>query len=120
MPKSVRQATVYLTSTERADFEFYATQYLLDAAGLIALLFAREIRVGQLCNLISRDVAPDGRRKTKVTAHLKETDHASLAALAMEHNESVSQIGAVLVRAELRDRWLERSCATRFESHDDE
>lgn len=110
------QATVYLTSTERDSFEVYSRKFLLDAAGLLALLFGREMRVGRLRELIPRDVAPGGSRKHKITAHLKSPEHAALTALAVKHGVSLSHIGAVLVRDELRDRWLERSCPTRLES----
>lgn len=117
MRRIEHQATVYLTSTERAAFEAYGRQFFLDAAGLLALLFGREMRVERFRELYPKDVVPDGTRTPKVTARLKEADHAALKALALHYDESLSQIGAVLVRAELRDRWLERACSTRFESH---
>ena len=117
MRRIEHQATVYLTSTERAAFEAYGRQFFLDAAGLLALLFGREMRVGQFRELILKDIIPDGTRTPKVTARLKNSEHAALKALALQYDESLSQIGAVLIRSELKDRWLERACATRFESH---
>ena len=111
------QTTVYLTSTERADFEAYGRKFCLDAAGLLALLFGREMRVGRLRELIPQDIVPHGTRKPKVTARLKASEHEAVKALALHHDESVSLVGAVLVRAELKERWLENACATRFESH---
>ena len=116
MPRTAMQVTVYLSAAERLAFQVYARKFLLDAAGLLALLFAREMRVGRLRELIPMDNAPDGSRKSKVTAHLKGSEHAALTALASKHSLSLSHIGAVLVRDELRDEWLKRSCATRLES----
>ncbi|HET6523188.1 hypothetical protein [Sphingopyxis sp.] len=116
MRRSEYQATVYLTSVERTCFEQYARQFLLDAAGLLALLFGRELRVARLRELIPEDHAPDDARRSKVTAHVDGAAHAALTALAQAHGKGLSQIGAVLVRAELRDRWLEQAYSTRFES----
>lgn len=118
MKQAEHQVTVYLTDSERADFAAYAQRFLLDAAGLLALLFAREMRVGRLRELIPRDAPPSGSRKAKVTARLKEPEHAALVSLAGVHGESLSQIGVVLVRAELSARWLEQAITTRFESRD--
>lgn len=110
------QANVYVTAPERDAFEMYAQQFLLDAAGLLALLFAREMRVERLCELMKEDVVPSGNRKPKITAHLRASDHDRVNALAKQHGMSLSFIGAVLVRAELRELWLRQVITTRFES----
>ncbi|MEG3148189.1 hypothetical protein U1839_26370 [Sphingomonas sp. RT2P30] len=112
--------SVYVTAPERAAFEAYAQQFLLDPAGLLALLFAREMRVGRLRELIEKDVVPSGSRKPKITARLQASDHIQVRALAQEHNKSLSEAGAVLVRAELNEKWLHQALTTRFESRSDE
>jgi hypothetical protein len=116
MARTEHQATIYLTAAERDAFELYARKFFLDAAGLLALLFGREMRVERLRELLSKDVAPDGSRTCKITAHLRGPEHATISTLAVTHGKSLSHIGAVLVRDELRSSWLERSCATRLES----
>jgi hypothetical protein len=116
LARSDYQANIYVTSTDRAAFEAYAKQFLLDAAGLLALLFAREMRVGRLRMLISKDVAVSGRRKSKITAHLSVGDHGLVTALAQRHGRSLSEVGALLVKDELECQWLSLSISTRFES----
>jgi hypothetical protein len=110
------QVNAYLTISEQEAFEAYACKFYLDAAGLLALLLARETRVGRLSELIQMDKAPPANRNTKVTARLIAEVHAELTTLANHHSVSLSRVGAVLVRAELRDNWLEKACLTRFES----
>lgn len=115
MTKTI-QANVYVTASERDAFETYAQHFLLDAAGLLALLFAREMRVERLPELLKEDVAAGGNRKPKITAHLHGADHDQVRALAECYEMSLSSFGAVLVRAELREQWLGRVLTTRFES----
>ncbi len=110
------QANAYLSASEREAFEDYARKFFLDPAGLLALLLARELRVGHMAMLIGRDVVPPARRKAKVTARLTPQDHAALTKMAEDNLVSLSHACAVLARAELRDQWLERAFATRFES----
>lgn len=117
MARGECQANIYMNGAEKAAFVSYARNFMLDAAGLLALLFARELRVARLAEIMPKDVVPDGPRKAKVTAHLSAADHGALAALADEHGESLSHLGAVLVRDELREQWLKQACTTRFESH---
>lgn len=116
MRQSGHQATVYLTSNERDRFEAYARRFFLDAAGLLALLFARELRVGRLRKLVATDKAPDGSRKPKITARLRPDDHAALIKMAQAADVSLSYIGAVLVRDELANQWLENAVTTLSES----
>ena len=110
------QVNAYLSVSEREAFEAHACKFFLDAAGLLALLLARETRVGRLSELIQADMAPPANRNAKVTARLTAEDHAELTTLADHHSVSLSLLGAVLARAELRDNWLEKACSTRFES----
>ncbi|WP_242126703.1 hypothetical protein [Sphingobium sp. Sx8-8] len=116
MARGENQVNVYLTVEEHAAFRLYANKFLLDAAALLALLFARELRVGRLRQLISRDAPPDDPRKAKVTARLNERDRAALMTLAQSQGLKLSQLGGVLVRAELAESWLAHVCTTRFES----
>jgi hypothetical protein len=116
MPQHEHQVTSYLTTAEREQFERYARNFFLDAAGLLALLLARETRVGQLCALTKTDTAPQTSRNAKITARLKAEEHAMLTKMAKDNGVSLSQAGAMLVRAELNVRWLENACSTRFES----
>ena len=111
-----QQVNVYLSAEEKAAFETYARLYLLDGAGLMALLFAREIRVGRLRALAKEDNPPDAPRRSKVTFRASAANHEVLTSHATEHRGGLSLAGATLVRAELRERWLEASITTRFES----
>lgn len=109
MNRRDKQINAYLAVSEREAFEAYAQNFYLDAAGLLALLLAREMRVGRLSELIHADVAPPANRDAKVTARLRCRDHAELTKLAKDNSVSLSQVGALLVRAELRDLWLEKA-----------
>jgi hypothetical protein len=69
-----------------------------------------------MAGLIERDMAQPAKRKSKVTARLTAQDHDALTRMAGDNRISLSYACAVLVRAELRDRWLEKAITTRFES----
>lgn len=116
MAQTKHQVNTYVTPEERENFELYARNFLLDVAGLLILLFARETRVGQLRALTLTDVAPPASRNAKLSARLKAEEHAMLTKMAKDNGLSLSKAGAMLVRAELKQRWLEKACATRFES----
>lgn len=111
-----KQITAHITSAERASFEEYARTFHLDAAGLLALLFAREMRVGRLGDLIDKDASPRDIRDTKVTFRLNPTAHAALLDFVKVSAGSVSLAGAAMIRAELNERLLERLWLTRNES----
>lgn len=102
-------ASIYVTPPEQAAFDEYAHRFLLDGAGLLALLFAREMRVGRLQTLIAKDVAPGDSRTKKITARLRPLDHNLAKEHAQRHGASLSEMGAVLVRAELCEQWLCKS-----------
>lgn len=90
----------------------------LDAASLLALLLTREMRVERLADLLDSDVPSKASRDSKVTVHGR---HAALRKWLVTRaglcGTSLSNACAVLMRAELRERWLERSISTRFESN---
>jgi hypothetical protein len=63
------------------------------------------------------DAPSSAARNMKVTVHGRDLQlRRSVIAMAAEHSTSVSSFCAVVIRAELRDRWLERALTTRFES----
>lgn len=110
------QISAHICAAERAAFETYATTFGLDAAGLLALLLVRELRVDRLADLLGGDRPLKAARDSKVTVHGNVSLRASIAARAEKCGTSLSNACAVLMRAELRERWLERSIATRIES----
>lgn len=110
------QVNVYLTSNEHAAFRDYASKFSLDAAALLALLFARELRVARLSTLMLKDAPPDAAKNAKVTTRLDPSNRAKLVSLAQRQGMKLSQLGRLLVCAELDETWLEQACLTRFES----
>jgi hypothetical protein len=110
------QANAYLSILERQAFVAYAQKFFLDPAGLLALLLARELRLERLAELIKTDEALPSNRAAKVTVRLTSNDHGVLTKIAGDNSVSLSYACAVLARAELRERWLDQACATRFES----
>jgi len=115
--RSPEQITTHLCRAERTAFENYARIFALDPASLLGLLLARELRSPRLRLLLETDVPPNRSRATKVTAHGRDLElRRGVAAMAADCGQSVSHVCAVLVRAELRDRWLENVWMTRFES----
>lgn len=116
MGETSRQLTAHLTRSEREEFEAYSHSLLLDPAGLLALLFAREMRLKRLSQLLEGDDLPPNCKETKVTARIRPEEHAPLKEYVLSQCESVSHAGGVLIRAELDERWLECACSTRFES----
>ena len=120
MAKPDFQVTIRLSQQEKDEIEAYAQIFYLDAVGLLALLLAREVRVGRLRSLLENDVPPDVPRKTKVTVRLRENERAEVTSIAEALGQSQSHVGAVLVRAELAERWLESVCPTQIESHSED
>lgn len=111
------QISAHVCATERAEFEAYAATFGLDAAGLLALLLARELRVGRLAALLKNDLPTKASRDSKVTVHGRDAIlREGIVARAGECGTSLSNACATLMRAEMRERWLERSISTRFES----
>lgn len=82
----------------------------LDAASLLALLLARELRIERLAVLLDNDLPSKASRDSKVTVHGRNTVlRNGIVARAEMCGTSVSNACAVLMRAEMRERWLERS-----------
>ncbi len=89
----------------------------LDAASLLALLLTRELRVERLSALLDSDTPSKASRDSKVTVHGRDSAlREGFFARAEACGTSLSNACAVLMRAEMRERWLERSISTRFES----
>lgn len=111
------QTTTHIHASERALFAAYGRKFGLDPAGLLALLLAREMRVGRLGLLMKEDAPHPGPRRSKVTVHGRDTAlREGVVAMAAKNGTSVSNACAVLIRAELIESWLERVITTRFES----
>ena len=102
------QATAHLTAVERDAFDEYAREFFLDSAGLLALLFARQSRFGDFCEVIRMDDPPKAARATKITVRLKRvSEHRQLSELAKQAGVSLSHAGAALIRREIKERSLE-------------
>jgi hypothetical protein len=101
----------YLTPDEHEEFKRYAAQFHLKDSSLANLLLARELRVRRLGAL--KDQFPPGpplKERRRVTAHVpNEAVKRAFEAHAQEVGVSPNQGAAVLFRAELVQRWLERS-----------
>jgi hypothetical protein len=93
---------------DRAEIETYVRALGLDGAGLLGLLLARERRVGRLAALIAKDEPLEGKRTGKVTVRLPDLEtKGRVVAHAREHGCGPSEAAGVLLRAELREHWLE-------------
>lgn len=108
----------YLTPDEHEAFKRYAAQFHLKESGLANLLLARELTLGRLPELKARDGAglplKDRRR---ITAHAPTVAvKAAFQAHSQKAGLTSNQAAAILFRAELRERWLERSVRTAVES----
>jgi hypothetical protein len=108
--KSLPQITGHVTSSERGSFETYARTVGLDPAGLLAVLWAREFRVGRVAALSGTYPEPGTALDSKVTVHVRDAarkrrvhEHAAANGL------STSRACANLVRAELEEHWLEKA-----------
>jgi hypothetical protein len=104
------QITTYLPAPEHFAVVAYAGEFGLDVGALANLLFHRELRVGRLPRLAAADDGGRGVADVKITAHQSDgalkarwRAHAKTAGLSM------SRAGALLFRAELSERWLQRA-----------
>lgn len=101
----------YLTTEERSIFEGYAAEFGLSESALANLLLVREIRCHRLNDLNGRYPAgAPSENRSRVTAHQRSAamkiafqERASVWGLKPDHAASI------LYRAELDERWLERS-----------
>lgn len=119
--KNPPQITGRVTRAERLEFEDYARNCGLDAAGLLALLWAREMRVDRLKELVRKAPPTNPPLDTKVTAHIRDAEFRTKVLCAAERaGVSVSRACAELMRTELQEEWLETAfLPTRFESRRD-
>jgi hypothetical protein len=104
------QVTGYVSPLEREVFEAYATSFDLDVGTLMLLLIVRELQLARLALLRERFDTPEMPERTKVTAHAKSAAvKAGIIETARRASLSTSRVCAVLLRAELEERWLERA-----------
>jgi hypothetical protein len=115
---AVRQITIRLDPSSKAEFERYAGSLGLMASELFKLLIVRERQQRHLAKLNalgelphrSRRAIGDGGRLPTITAHVSSVqevvdfdDYANLCGLKR------AGAGALLLEMELRERWLERA-----------
>jgi hypothetical protein len=98
---------IYVTGTDRERFACYAARFGLDVTALSNLLLERELRVGRLGNL--RYEGGKRPRDEKITAHMSDSRRSEFASHAAENGLSISEAGAVLMLAELDEKWLEKA-----------
>lgn len=107
------QITAHVTAAERETFEAYARKFGLDAGNLLHLLWQRELRVGRLDVIDGAFQEPGGAHNgkgldSKVTTHLSAPDLKSrIKERAAAANLPVSRAGAMLLRNEIKTRWLQ-------------
>jgi hypothetical protein len=100
----------YLSDSERRNFENYAGQHGLHVTALARVLLVRELRLRRLSRLVVKYPSPLRSPAKKVTAHLTNTCLA--AAFVDECGQagvSLSEAAAVIFRAELAEKWLEKA-----------
>lgn len=98
---------IYLTRTDRERFESYADQFGLDVPALSNLLLERELRIERLGGLLHQGC--DGPRDEKIAVHMSDNRRDEFAFRAKSNGLSLSEAGAILVLAELDEKWLEKS-----------
>lgn len=104
------QINAYMTPGEHAAVVAYAGEFGLDAGALAHLLFRRELRLGRLSELAEHPGLGGGTASMKVTAHGADSDlKARLQDHARQSGLSLSRACALILNAELKERWLERS-----------
>lgn len=105
------QITGYLTADERSRLAEYARSHGLDAAALASLLLHRELRVGRLRDLRSKGRLPKPTEcPEKVTIHrIDDLAKGRFKEHAKSCQLKSSPALALLCRAELQERWLEKA-----------
>ena len=106
-----KQIAGYVDIEERARFALYCSAYGISASFLLNLLVRRELefdRLGILCNAHLRRSC--SRKGAKVIAHLENSIlNEHFAEHAKAYGLSVASAAAVLVRAELSERWFDQA-----------
>jgi hypothetical protein len=109
MPRD-NQIGGWLRAPEKRAFEDYLGQFGIRPTAAATLLIVRELRCKRLPRLKERYEESPGRERKRVTAHqtngqLKSEFNEHVRALGMDPDPAAS----ILFRAELDERWLERS-----------
>jgi hypothetical protein len=98
----------YLTPSERSAFQQYAERLGLDGTGLAGLLLARELKARRLSTMQVETAS--GQHRMKVTAHLANPEiKVAFAQHSRALNITPTAGATALFRAELSERWLEKS-----------
>lgn len=103
------QLNINVTRTERERFDSYAAEFGLDRTGLANLLLYRELRVGRICRKEATRSRGGQRRNARITAHLPDGRWERFVARAEAAKMSNSTAGALVLLAELEERWLENA-----------
>lgn len=100
----------YVTPEDRDRFEAYALAHGLDVTALANLLIARELRARRLTELqVTFDAPRPLASRSKIVAHTPDAKtKEAFTARAHEAGMKPSRAAAILFRAELDERWLER------------
>jgi len=100
----------YVTAEERQRFEAYAMAHGLDVTALANLLIARELKALRLETLLARfDLRGRSSDRAKIVAHTPTEETKRLFAVrSAQVGVKPSRAAAILFRAELEERWLER------------
>ena len=113
---AVPQITIRLAPNVKLEFDEYASSLGLDASELARLLVVRESRQKRLFKLVSTGQAPakpqrqSGARKLTVTAHMPSVaDVTKFDRYAHSCQSNRNGVGAWLLEAELKERWLENA-----------
>lgn len=106
----------YLTPEEHSEFQRYAAQFHLKDSGLANLLVERELRLHRLEELKPTYFrCTSAKHRSRITAHQADPAFkAAFEARARDADLSPDQAASVLFRAELGERWLEKSVHTRL------
>lgn len=109
MPKDY-QIGGWLRSSEKDALYEYLKQFGIRPTAAASLLIARELRCKRLPKLKERYGDPAGANRKRLTAHqpngrLKQAFKEHVALLGMDPDPAAS----IVFRAELNERWLQRS-----------
>ena len=99
-----------MSPAERDAFEAYAFDHGLDVTALANLLIARELKAQRLEQLLL-NIGPGTALtvRAKIVAHTPtDATKSAFAARAEQAGVKPSRAAAILFRAELEERWLER------------
>lgn len=109
------QITGYLDESERAELIVYARKFGLDGSGIANLLLVRELRVGRLAGLQTGLACVEVKgKRVKITAHQPDDSvfqvfRVRVQSLGMKAGSALS----CLIRAELKEQWLEKAIEQR-------